>query len=58
MNKRRHRVSFVVLLVAACAALSGCASGPTQSRAQQWIEADAAEKQRLESSGFPQYIGE
>ncbi|HSD42547.1 MAG TPA: hypothetical protein VLD36_11850 [Burkholderiales bacterium] len=58
MNERRDLLSLVVLLVAACAALSGCASSPTQSRAQQWIAADEAEKQRLESSGFPQYIGE
>jgi hypothetical protein len=46
------------MVAAATAALVGCASGPGSGRATEWILGDEAEKQRLESAGFPQYIGE
>lgn len=46
------------VLATAAAGLVACASGSGSGRAAEWILADEAEKQRLESTGFPQYIGE
>jgi hypothetical protein len=46
------------VLATAGAGLVACASGSGSGRAAEWILADEAEKQRLESTGFPQYIGE
>lgn len=49
---------LVCTLAAAAQGLVACASGSESGRAAEWILADEAEKQRLESAGFPQYIGE
>jgi hypothetical protein len=44
-------------LLLAAATLAGCASDPRYSQGLQWVQENAAEKQRLEASGFPQYTG-
>jgi len=47
----------VVVLAAACAALilEGCASDPRAKEGLAWIQANEAEKARLQAAGFPQY---
>jgi hypothetical protein len=47
-------------IAAACilgATLAGCASDPRFGKGLQWVEEQAAERQRLEDMGFPQFTG-
>jgi|APFre7841882724_1041349.scaffolds.fasta_scaffold00282_14 hypothetical protein len=50
-------LSRVAAVCLAAASLSGCASDPRFSSGLEWIEGQAAERQRLEAMGFPQFTG-
>jgi hypothetical protein len=48
-------------VAAACvlgAILGGCASDPRAGKGLQWVEDQAAERQRLDAMGFPQFTGQ
>jgi hypothetical protein len=51
-NVRAALAATLTLIV-----LAGCATSGSPSQAQQWIMEDAAQKQRLNDAGFPQYVG-
>ena len=45
----------IIWIALAAAALAGCASDPRPSQGVQWVVDGAAERERLEKMGFPQY---
>jgi uncharacterized lipoprotein len=44
-----------ILATLALGVLAGCASDPRYSQGLEWVQANEAEKRRLQAAGFPQY---
>jgi uncharacterized lipoprotein len=44
-----------ILAALALGVLAGCASDPRYSQGLEWVQANEAEKRRLQAAGFPQY---
>lgn len=57
MKSFRLSTSAVKAILAAVAlgVLAGCASDPRNSQGLAWVQANEAEKARLQAAGFPQY---
>jgi hypothetical protein len=52
--RRLLRAALACILAAM---LAGCASDPRSGSGLEWVEGQAAERQRLEAMGFPQFTG-